>query len=96
MYDTKKKPGFCNTWKTSSVCKNNSKVKIYKQAVQPLSRLEEDSKDFLFSGNFEVKIQIYGKAKGDIDNYTKAVLDSLQGIAYENDRNCKRSTTEFC
>lgn len=40
---------------------------------------------------FGMAITLYFKkaARGDIDNYTKTILDALQGVAYPNDRYIK-------
>lgn len=40
----------------------------------------------LIEGNIAVTIRVYRKAKrGDIDNYLKLLLDTLEGYAYHND-----------
>jgi Holliday junction resolvase RusA-like endonuclease len=50
-------------------------------------------KDMYFNKNIEVAVKCYLKGKstpmgkdGDVDNYLKAVLDSLNKVAYPDDR----------
>jgi len=38
---------------------------------------------------------ISGRNRGDIDNYTKAVLDGLQGIAFGNDKQITKVNAEI-
>ncbi len=82
--------------KASTLRKDNSKTKVLQQAMDAIPNLQGGSEDFLFTGNFEIKIKIHSTSKADIDNITKAILDSLQGSAYGNDRNCRKMAVEFC
>jgi len=44
-------------------------------------------RDWLQTGHFAVYLGFYvTNNKGDLDNYIKLTLDSLQGILFENDR----------
>jgi len=45
----------------------------------------------LFQGNLKVRICFWGR--GDIDAYNKVILDSMEGIVYENDRQIIEQTT---
>jgi len=34
----------------------------------------------------EIKVYLHGNKDGDLDNYCKSLIDSLNGIAYEDDK----------
>jgi len=87
---------FQNTRKSSPLRKDNKKSNVCKQTVSEIQQIQGNSPDFLFNGSFGIEIKMFGKQRGDIDNYAKGILDSLQGIAYTNDRDCKRCEIEFC
>ncbi len=36
-----------------------------------------------------------GTLRGDLDNYAKAIIDALQGVLYENDRQVETITVRF-
>ena len=46
-------------------------------------------------GDVAVKITLYGKRRSDADNCAKSILDSLQGIAYVNDKQVVRLQVEW-
>jgi Holliday junction resolvase RusA-like endonuclease len=55
-------------------------AKAYKEAIRLLVRCE------MLLGRVAVNISVFRRAKrGDLDNYQKILLDSLEGILYEND-----------
>lgn len=49
-----------------------------------------------FAGDVEVTIVLYfrGGRVGDVDNYQKSILDGLNGIAFEDDRQVRKVTCE--
>ena len=85
-----------NTRSSSSVRKNNSKSKICKQTIPKIQKIQSNSEDFLFIGNFGIKIKATGESRADIDNIAKGILDSLEKVAYANDRKCRQVSAEFC
>jgi len=80
------------TQKQKWVDKSYHKYRDYKQLVQIMTNSQ-------FKGHFkdkplivEVTVHLYGKGSlnmgrdGDIDNYIKAALDSLNKVVYDDDR----------
>lgn len=56
-------------------------ARAYKDAVRLLTRID------MISGPVAVNVSVYRPAKrGDLDNYLKIMLDALQGVLYEDDR----------
>lgn len=53
-------------------------------------------KENIITGDCRVEVDLYFKDKRrrDIDNFEKLLLDSLQGIVYEDDKQVFRKTTE--
>lgn len=74
--------------KTSAVYKGYPKIKVCKQAVQKIRSVQKPHTELLHAGDFKIEVEIYGKIRGDIDNVLKGVLDSLNGYAYKDDRQC--------
>ncbi len=77
-----------STRKSSSICKNNSETKIRLPKIQKVQGVRRNSCSTLFEGSFIIEVKINGKTRADIDNILKGVLDSLNGIAYKDDRQC--------
>lgn len=69
--------------------KNYPAPKVYGQEIQRISQLQAPSEGVLFTSNIGVEVDIEGKTRFDIDNILKAILDGLQGVAFENDRQVK-------
>jgi len=58
----------------------SSEAKAYKQAIRLLVPRD------LIGGRVAVNVSVFRPAKrGDLDNYLKVLLDSLEGVLYEND-----------
>lgn len=74
--------------KGSPLCKDNPKTKVRKQAVSSIQGVLGSSKTLLHEGPFRIEVEINGKCRSDIDNVLKGVLDALNGIAYNDDRQC--------
>lgn len=73
----------------SSIHKSNQINDAYKQAVEAIRYIQSINGDFLHTGDVAAKVDILSKTRGDEDNIYKAVLDCLQGVLYENDRQVK-------
>lgn len=59
----------------------SAEVKAFDQEVKLLGRFEVP-----FDAPVAVQVVLYRpQGRGDVDNYAKALLDALQGIAYHND-----------
>ena len=69
------------------------KYLAYKDAVGWAAKLEgcTITKDAVA---VEVHIYLAGGKEGDADNYAKAICDSLNGIAWEDDRQVRRLVVE--
>lgn len=50
----------------------------------------------IHQGDFEIEIEIHGKCRADIDNVAKGILDALNGVAYVDDKQCRRITIVRC
>ena len=77
--------------KARTVRKNNTKTKTLLQAVPPISGLQGFCSTELYKGPFKIEVDIHGKCRGDIDNVLKGILDSLNGFAYADDRQCREA-----
>ncbi|MCS1351171.1 RusA family crossover junction endodeoxyribonuclease [Mechercharimyces sp. CAU 1602] len=42
----------------------------------------------------EIRVYLHGKREGDVDNYSKSILDGMNGIAYEDDKQVRRLEIE--
>jgi Holliday junction resolvase RusA-like endonuclease len=85
-----------NSRKGSSLYKDNSKSKVRMQTVRKVQGVVSKSENVLHSGPFKIEVEIYGKCRGDIDNVLKGVLDSLNGIAYIDDKQCIDARVKLC
>ena len=70
---------------------DNSKAKVLRQTIFEIQGLLPSCKNFLFAGGFTAVIKIVRYRRADVDNVGKGSLDSLQGSAYGNDRDCEDS-----
>ena len=61
-----------------------------------IDEVVEQYKGKLHTEELELDVKYYfgTKHKRDIDNYAKLVLDSMEGIVYEDDKQIKRITIE--
>lgn len=73
------------SWNTCYRIANN---RIYKtQAAKDFQNIVGYSyNDRFFKGDVKVEIEFWRSPLIDVDNACKLVLDSIQGVAYENDR----------
>lgn len=83
-----------NTGKTSPIRKNHSKTKVPKPTISTVSGIRGVGEDLLHSGPLEIEIKIYGPPRADIDNIAKGILDSLNRVAYQDDRQVQKITVE--
>lgn len=74
-------PSVNNYWKyTGRRVVTSPEARVYKQAIKLLVPQN------LIKGRVALNISVYRPAKrGDLDNYLKCLLDSLEGVLYEND-----------
>jgi len=70
----------------STLCKNDTKDEVFKQAVEAIRDIQGLMPDFLFRGSIGLKVTVEGKTRADIDNIFKGVSDALQGLIYKNDK----------
>ena len=60
----------------------SQEAEVYRQTVAVLGKHYPEH-----YGNVVVTLRVYRKRHaGDLDNYLKVLLDSLQGVAFQNDR----------
>ena len=85
-----------DTRNARSVCKDNAKAKVCKQAIPEVSDVLKRSPGAFYSGSFRVEIEIHGKCRADIDNVGKGILDALNGVAYKDDRECVGFSVKLC
>ena len=71
---------------------NNKQYSLFKEVLGHLAKIAMQGKE-PFKGAIRIKADFFklkpknisSRAWGDVDNFLKAVLDSLTGIAYEDD-----------
>ncbi len=80
----------------NSILSDHAALKVRKQAVSTISKLRRSSKDVLHTGPFRIEVEIHGKCRGDIDNVLKGILDALNGVAYQDDRQCVEARVKLC
>lgn len=68
-----------------------SKTKAYENKVRIFARMACKAP---VSGPVAVRIKMYGKGRGDIDNKIKAFLDSMNDIVFNDDRQVVRLEAE--
>lgn len=72
----------------------------YREAVQSVARQVLTSQDFSFKEEISCQLKFYRRFKptsrrfGDLDNLIKAVLDSLQGLLFDDDAAVTKITAE--
>lgn len=72
----------------------------YREAVQSVARQVLTSQDFSFKEEISCQLKFYRRFKptsrrfGDLDNLVKAVLDSLQGLLFDDDAAVTKITAE--
>ena len=61
--------------------RTSPEAKAYKDAVRLLTKCD------MIHGRVAVNVSVFRPAKrGDLDNYLKVMLDALEGVLYENDK----------
>ena len=72
---------------------NDSRYTEFKEALGFYAKIAMDAEGLApFSGKIKLQVDIYRNLKpeslkfGDADNHLKAVMDALNGIAFEDDR----------
>jgi len=56
------------------------------EGVVKLYALQARGRRKPFSGNVSLDIEIRGKGRGDLDNQVKSLLDALNGVLYNDDK----------
>lgn len=79
-----------------SVHKGYSAIKTQKPAISAVQKLLGLGEGQFHEGGFRIAIEIYGPIRGDIDNVLKGILDSLNGIAYSDDKQCVEARVKLC
>lgn len=63
------------------------KTKEAKDYCRHVSFIGAQNKTKVLSGDVKVSVDVYRARKaGDLDGFSKVLLDSLEGVLYENDR----------
>ena len=73
----------------SKFTKQSKRYLSYKAQVGYIARSKYNKKPVKGDVRVEVNIYLRGGVQGDIDNYFKAITDSLNDIVYEDDRQVK-------
>lgn len=81
-------PGKPVTWKRTGGGKRRYTPKVCREYRKLIQRHARASGLPMFPGVVRLRVDVYlgGGRRGDVDNYSKAYLDALEGMAYENDR----------
>lgn len=84
-----------------SVCRGSFPVrymtkegKELKEQYQLEARKQYKGKVMLADYDMEIILFFKDKRRRDVDNYNKLVLDALEGVVYEDDKQVKRLTVE--
>jgi hypothetical protein len=88
------------TGKTGAIHKSDQEAIIEREhnvAVQTLRNLQMFGGDlFLGRNDFDLDISIHGKTKADDSNVYKGVEDSLNKVAYRDDKQNRHFRRKFC
>jgi len=66
--------------------KESDFLRVHNEAKQTLRDIQGFVSNQLFTGDVSASIISIGNTRSDVDNITKAALDSAQGIIYSNDK----------
>jgi len=77
--------------RTRSLHPNDAETKVHKLALATLPVLQDFCRSHLHSGDIAAKVEINHRSRADVDNVLKGILDALQGIVYENDRQVRHA-----
>jgi crossover junction endodeoxyribonuclease RusA len=66
----------------------------YEKLVGYAALSAANGKSFFKNIAVEIKLFFRDRRFGDLDNYTKSILDGLQGVIFENDKQVCRLTVE--
>lgn len=84
-----------------SVCRGSFPVrymtregKDLKELYQSEARNQYKGKVILANCDMEIILFFKDKRRRDVDNYNKLVLDSLEGVVYEDDKQVQKLTVE--
>ncbi len=81
-----------NTRAARALCEDNGASEVRKQAIQAISNLSADCQTDFFNSPINLTIKVRSKTKADGDNIYKGLADSLQGYAFENDKQIRSGT----
>ncbi len=90
--DYKKEVGIHNTGKARSVRKNDSASEVRQRAMETLRNIQDLGFPLLFKGDVKLTISVFGRSAADADNLLKGIMDALQGVCYENDRQVREAS----
>jgi len=89
LYLETRVPSVNHYWKTHGHRRYLSiEGRMFKQLVAQQAKIKQFE---LLEGDIEVVVHWFkkGKRKGDLDNILKVIMDSLNGIGYQDDRQVK-------
>lgn len=66
----------------------------YEKRVSLAALTAANGKAFLKNVSVEIKLFFQDRRFGDLDNYAKSILDGLQGVIFENDKQVARLSIE--
>lgn len=72
--------------RTRSLRQDDPTAKVHKFAMETLPVLQSFCRSHLHTEDIAAKVEIKHRSRADVDNVLKGILDALQGIVYENDR----------
>ena len=85
-----------HTRQACAVRKDNSETKTRESAIQKVQKLRGSGQVGLQTGPFRAEVEIHGQTRADIDNILKGILDALNGVAYQDDRQCVEARVKLC
>ena len=71
------------------------RTKEYEDRVKVLSLVaRQSSRSGILEGPIGITLGIYGRIRGDLDNIAKSLLDGMNGVLYEDDRQVRSLSVE--
>ena len=85
-----------HTGKAGALRAYNSKNEALFCPIQTLRDLQKNNGIKFFDSFIGCHISIFGNSCADGDNILKGIMDGLQGVAFENDKQVRKGSFEFC
>jgi Holliday junction resolvase RusA-like endonuclease len=75
-------------------CYTPKRTRLWENYVRIIAKRQIPN-DYPIKDVKSITIEFYGVKRGDLDNYVKSIMDSLNGIAYQDDKQIYRLQAEW-